>query len=360
MNIAVFLPNWIGDVVMATPLLRALRDYFGDGATLTGVMRPYVAEVLSGSAWLDEHLFLNPRAKQPGLGNWQLVRSLRHRRIDLAVLLPNSFRSALLAWLGGAKQRIGHDHQWRGLLLNRSAKPPRHGGKLMPTSAIDVYLDLAYQIGCPPQSRMTQLETTPDDEARAGEVFRALGIAAEDNVVLLNPAGGGNSESAVRGWPTQYFANLSRRIVADHDVHVLTVCGPREEKLARQIDELADHPRVHSLADHPVSIGPLKACVRRGRMMITTDTGPRHFAAAFDVPQIVLCGPIDPRWSEHRHPRETLLMQEIACRPCDKRFCPPGHQRCMKDLAVDRVYAAVAGELKRDVPRARSCVRQPL
>src|SRR5437588_7982539 len=99
MNVAVFLPNWIGDAVMATPALRALRTHFAD-ARLVGVMRPYVAGVLEGSDWLDEQLLTQ---SVPSLA-WKL----RRRKVDLAILFPNSFRSALTAWLGGCKRRMGY------------------------------------------------------------------------------------------------------------------------------------------------------------------------------------------------------------------------------------------------------------
>lgn len=347
-TIAVFLPNWIGDVVMATPALRALREHFGSRAKLVGIMRPYVAEVVEGSGWLDENLYFQPHAKDGCLGMWELTRNLRRRDVELAIVFPNSFRSALLARMSGARQRIGYNLHGRGLLLSHRVPPPRQRGKLLPTSGIDLYLELAYRAGCPPQSRRTQLMTTADDERQVDDVFAALGFRGDERVVLLNPSGGGNSHSAVRGWPTPYFVELARQIVTRYDVHVLTLCGPREQSLVRQITRWANHPRIHSLADHPLAIGPLKACVRRGQLMVTTDTGPRHFAAAFDLPHIALCGPIDPRWSNNDHPREIHLTQELACRPCDKRSCKPGHRRCMRDLTVDTVFAAVEHQLSED------------
>ena len=91
MNIAIFLPNWIGDVVMATPAIRALRQNFA-GAHCVGVCRPYVADVLAGSSWFDEHLFLDRVG--PWANRWPAVAwKLRRAKIDLAVLFPNSFRS---------------------------------------------------------------------------------------------------------------------------------------------------------------------------------------------------------------------------------------------------------------------------
>src|SRR5579871_2324549 len=102
MNLAVFVPNWIGDAVMATPALRALRAHFR-GDRIVGVVRPYVAGVLEGADWFDEVL-----PAVPGLAGMLVVaRRLRRLRPGLAVLLPNSVRSALTAWLGGCRRRVG-------------------------------------------------------------------------------------------------------------------------------------------------------------------------------------------------------------------------------------------------------------
>ena len=107
MKVAVFMPNWIGDAVMASPTLRALRKHYGPGATLIGVMRPYVADVLAGTGWLDEQFFYAPRTPERELGSMRLVQRLRREKLDVAVLLSNSFRSGLLGWLSGAKERVG-------------------------------------------------------------------------------------------------------------------------------------------------------------------------------------------------------------------------------------------------------------
>src|SRR5262245_2854007 len=141
MNLAVFLPNWIGDAVMATPALRALRQRFA-GACILGVMKPYVAGVLEGGDWFDEQLLHDGgswRQSVPAIA-WQL----RKRGIDLAVLFPNSFRSALVAWLGGCTRRIGYVRYGRGPLLTEGLPPLRDGrGRLVPSPIVDAYNLLA-------------------------------------------------------------------------------------------------------------------------------------------------------------------------------------------------------------------------
>ncbi|HEV3137474.1 MAG TPA: glycosyltransferase family 9 protein, partial [Pirellulales bacterium] len=112
------------------------------------------------------------------------------------------------------------------------------------------------------------------------------------------------------------------------------------------IVQLADHPRVVSLADEPVSIGLSKACVRRSRLLVTTDSGPRFFAVAFGVPVVSLFGPTDMAWTRTHYSRETCLQHGVPCGPCARRTCPMGHHDCMRLLAVERVYAAVVEQLE--------------
>src|SRR5947208_3418128 len=99
MNLAVFLPNWIGDAVMATPTLRALRKHFPAPTRLIGVMRPAIAKLLEGTSWLDEQILYDPRSNDGKMGSWSLVRQLRRQQLDTVMLLTNSLRTGLLAWL---------------------------------------------------------------------------------------------------------------------------------------------------------------------------------------------------------------------------------------------------------------------
>jgi heptosyltransferase-2 len=339
MRIGIFLPNWIGDVVMATPALRALRRHFTE-AHLVGILRPYVAPVLEGSDWLDSQCLYDPRGRE---GQWSLVRSLRRQRLAAALLLTNSLRTAALAWLGGARRRVGYARGGRGWLLTDRVRPPRQGRQLAPVSPVDYYLRLVGEMGCPAGSRETELATCPEDEQAAEQIWRARGWSDRDRVVALNTGG---AYGAAKDWPRESFAALARQIVQQSAAQVLVLCGPAEEQTARWIEQQADTPRVRSLAGEPLGIGLTKACVRRSCLLVTTDSGPRHFAAGLGVPAVALFGPTDPRWSENYNPCEIRLQHPIPCAPCARRSCPLGHHRCMRELAVERVFQAVQPQLQ--------------
>ena len=103
MNVAIFLPNWLGDLVMATPALRALRRHFPPPCRIVGIVRPHLAEALAGTCWVDELWGFQAKSSTPSQRRWALIRRMRRQRFDLAVLFTNSLHTAALAWLGAAR-----------------------------------------------------------------------------------------------------------------------------------------------------------------------------------------------------------------------------------------------------------------
>jgi heptosyltransferase II len=338
MRIAIFLPNWLGDLVMATPALRAVRRHFGPQTHIVGILRPYLAEVLGGTGWLDQQWFFDPRAKDRSLHAWAVAQRMRQQRFDLALLLPNSLRTALVAWLGRARQRIGYVRNGRGPLLTGKLYPQRTGRRIADVPVVDAYLGLAEVLGCPQEPPRLELAVTQDDDRSAAAVWKNLGLRTDGQVIALNS---GSSNGPARSWPAEYFAQLATRIVDHLDHDVLVMCGPGEQETARQIVRNADRPRVFSMVGQPLGLGTSKACLRRVRAMVSTDSGPRHVAAAFGKPVVTLRGPTVPIWSYNPTVRAVDLHLNLDCVPCRKPVCPLGHHKCMRELSVDMVFAAV-------------------
>jgi heptosyltransferase-2 len=336
MKIAIMMPNWVGDLVMSTPALRALRGGFPE-ARLIGIVRPHLTDVLQGTPWLDEVRPFSRKQRGPEGRSWRLSRQLRGERLDKFLLLTNSLSTAWIAWCSGAKQRIGFARNGRDWMLTHRLKAPRLGGSLLPRSAVDHYLDVARAAGVPVGSKQLQLATTGDEERAADRVWDRYRLHDAQHVVVLNT---GAAYGPAKNWPNDYYAMLGRQIGEELDAAVLVICGPAEREAAQEIVTRAHHPRVHCLPA-PLSIGVSKACVRRGHLMVSTDSGPRHFAAAFDVPLITLFGSTDPRWSDPYHERAVDLRQPMSCSPCARRVCPLGHHRCMRELTPDRVLSVV-------------------
>jgi heptosyltransferase-2 len=156
-------------------------------------------------------------------------------------------------------------------------------------------------------------------------------------VVCVNTGG---AFGPAKNWPIGHFAELARRL-AEECVRVLVVCGPDERQYAREIVARAGHTGVVSLADQELGIGLTKACVRRARLLITTDSGPRHFATAFGTPVVALFGPTHMAWTRSHHPHAWNLFHPVPCGPCQRPVCPEGHHRCMRELTPESVLPVV-------------------
>ncbi len=347
MRLGVFLPNWIGDVVMATPALRALRKMVGDGGTLVGVMRPYVAEVLKGTTWIDQKILYEKKPKPDASADvlaWPAVSgALRQAELDAVVLLTNSLRTGWMAYRSGVPQRIGTAGNLRSPMLTTKVYPPRVGRRWKPLPTIAGYLQVAQAAGADLEPPTLELATTPEDERQADTVWRRLGLPSERRVAVINTGG---AYGAAKDWPPASFGQLARRLVNEQGLHVLFNCGPSERLAVRAIVEGIGVPRVVSLAEEPdLPLGLAKAVIRRARLLVTTDSGPRFFGVAFGVPTVSLFGPTSVELTRTYGGVETSLSLGLDCQPCMARTCPLGHHRCMKDLGVDRVYAAAVAAL---------------
>jgi heptosyltransferase-2 len=345
-RIALFLPNWVGDVVMATPAVRAVRAHF-PAADLVAVCKPYVADVLAGSPWF-QHVILFDKSGRRERRLWAAARKLRTRRTDAAVLFPNSFRTAMLARLGGCRTVVGFARYGRSLLLSRRLKPVTDArGRITPSPIIDDYNRLVRELGTPDPGHRMELFTTPADEAAADAVWERFGLGRYAEVVGLNP---GAAFGAAKFWPTESFARLARMLTQRRGCGVLVLCGPAERDTARRIADDSRSPHVFPLSDSPLSLGLTKALIRRLDLLVTTDSGPRHFAAAFGRPVVTLFGPTHIEWTETYYPKAVHLQRKVPCGPCQLRTCPLDH-RCMRELSPEEVFAAadrlLAGEVRR-------------
>jgi len=355
MKIAIICPNWVGDVVMATPALRAVRQEFPH-AEVVAVVRPYVADVLRGLDLIDRLLLHSPfgqpaeRRNSQADSGWRFAGKLRQERFDLVLVLTNSFRGAWWAWLSGAPRRVGFARNARGWLLTEAVTPaPRR----QPVPVIDEYLRLAKHIGCRQLSRRMELASSSADERRLRAFWNRHGREAFANrgIVCLNPGGAFGSS---KHWPVSSFAELASRIATESKKRVLVLCGPNERKEAREIVHQARHPAVASLADEAPTLGLTIAAVKSADLLVTTDSGPRHFAPPFGVPVVTLFGPTHPQWSETYYEKSLHLQLDVDCGPCQQRVCPLRHHRCMRDLGVDWAFRAATTLLTRYPARSRA------
>ena len=340
-RVLVRLPTWIGDIVMATPALRAIKAHWPD-AELVAAGPPTAPALLEGLAFVDEVVVLPRRAQGGVAGLLRSARRLRARAFDVAILLPNSISSALVAVAARIPVRVGYAHGGRGLLLTHALAHPREAGRhRMPVPMPDYYGRLIESIGIPRGSHRTELVVLERDERAAQAWLERQGLLGARLVGLH----AGSSFGPSKLWSAERFAAVADALHAADGSRAIAFCGPGEEHLAREIQRRASSP-VATAADDPLPLTTLKAVVKRLALLVTTDTGPRHFAAPFDVPSVVLMGSTDPRFTNTNLHASLVVRTGVACSPCHLKVCPIDH-RCMTRLTPQMVLAAAERVLKR-------------
>ncbi|MCK4601951.1 MAG: lipopolysaccharide heptosyltransferase II [Phycisphaerae bacterium] len=340
-KIAVFLPSWAGDVVMATPTLRALRRHFGL-AGITYVGRKIALDVLSGTDLADEMLVDISRRRPRALSFLALAGRLRKRHFDLAILLPNSFRTAALASLAGTTRRAGYDRDGRGWLLTEKLKPKRdERGEFLPVPTIDYYIELVKMLGVVCESRRMELPVTDADQAAADALLNEAGIDRVRPIVILNPGG---SFGPSKLWMPDRFAAVADALVERRDAAIIINAAPAEREIASQVAATMRHKPAINFAEHRGTIRLLKGLMRRCALLITNDTGARHLAAALGAAVVTVFGSTDPQWAQIDYDKERIVRVDVPCSPCQSKLCrqPPGptYHQCMTAITPDMVLAA--------------------
>lgn len=346
----VVLPNWVGDLVLATPALRALRGQFPD-THIAFLVKSHLVEILHGCDWMDEVILWprgtgrsKPKKRQGFLG---LAAQLRERGFDCAVLLTNSFRSALLTRLSGIPRRVGYDREGRGLLLTDRLLAAKTQGKYLPVPMIRYYNAIARFMGCRDCSEKLELFTTAEEEAEVQEVLTNNGVNSDQPIVVLNP---GASFGPAKCWLPERFAEIGDHLAKEYNAAVFVSCGPKEVRIAENVANCM-RQWVVVLSNPVMKLGSSKALIRRASLLVTNDTGPRHFANAFGTPVITIFGPTDPQWTLTPSQSERSLRVDVDCGPCMKRVCPDDH-RCMTEVTSAMVLAEARALLNEKVSSA--------
>jgi heptosyltransferase-2 len=339
------LPNWLGDLVMATPAIRAVRRHW-PAARIVGGIRRYGAPVLAGLRTLDEIWQLDRAEEKVGFGLRGYARRLREGRFDLAVFFTNSFTSALGPALARIPRRAGYEGDWRGPLLTDRA--PR-GDRRRPVPMPRYYLDLVSTLGVPPDGDHYDVPVRAEDRAEVARILAELGIDPAKPLAALNP---GAKFGSSKLWDPAKFAAIGDRLARERGFQVAILCAPDETAIARAIvDRMRE--RVFSTHDRIVPIPALRAFVERLSLLVTTDTGTRHLAVGLSVPSVVVMGSTHPGWTDWLMTRSRVVRRDVPCGPCHLKACPLDHA-CMGLVGVEDVWAGVKAVLSQDRGRSAS------
>jgi heptosyltransferase-2 len=342
-RILVRCPNWLGDVVMSTPGLRALRRAKPD-AWIVGQLPHDLIPLLEGNESLDE---LWPVVQRSAGFSALRAEARRVARFgfDCGVVIPESISSALRMRWGRVHRIVGTARDpLRRFLLDEVVPTPAEWGSRRLVSRERFVVGLMQALGAPTEDLRLDLSVTKDDEARLDVVLAGVGLdrrALDSHPPIVVAPGASFGDS--KRWPVEYYAELADRFAA-RGQRVILLGGPGEGAILASVERrMESHPVV---LDGSLDLGGLKALLRHAMVLIANDAGARHVAAAFGVPSVIFLGPTSLEKTADNLDRIEILERSHDCRPCYLRQCPIDH-RCLRSISVDDADAAMSRALVR-------------
>ena len=345
----------IGDVVLSTPVIRALRRAFPD-AEISYLVERDAAAVVERNPHLDEVIMVErTRGLARLVDDLRLAWRVRRRRFDVVIDMHGGPRSSWLAFATGAPQRIGYDMPGRQWMYTRTVPRAR---ELRPRHSVLNQWDLLGAVaGWPaeepqPARDAVEMPLDPAADRRIGDRLQRLGVGPEHELIVVHVS----ANNPFRRWPEPAFVELVAALASANPRRRLVLSsGPSDRTASVRIAEgaraaLGNHAAARVLDFGEFDLMELRALIGRSRLFIGGDTGPLHVAATTATPVVAVYGPTLPvRSTPWRSPdlvTESVEVTGLACRPCDQRVCEPGDYRCLTTLKPQDVLAAAERALK--------------
>ncbi|HUS73380.1 MAG TPA: lipopolysaccharide heptosyltransferase II [Sedimentisphaerales bacterium] len=343
-EILVWLPSPIGDAVISTPALRAIRQHF-KSSRITFFARPVVREVLSPGSFTDR--WLEQRNENP----FAIAKMLKGHKFTHAILFKNSFASGLAVFLARIPSRVGYARDGRGLLLTDKLYPPKlPDGKFKPISMIDYYLAIASRLGADTTNKELELLVGPQNSEKLKAKLPEI-AESEGPVIIIVP---GAAAGPSKRWPSERFAQTADWLIDNYNATVVISVAPTavERQIAQEIcDSNNLKHKLINLAACSISLGELKTLFAGSDLMISNDTGPRHIAIALRRKIVSLLGPNDPAWTDFGYENEIRIVGEAPCAPCDRPICKKTEHLCMQSITAEMVCDAAKRLLDNSHPK---------
>lgn len=326
MRILVVGPSWVGDTVLAQPMLQRLHQRFV-GLQLDVLGPPWTLALLRRMPQVREALCLDVKHGEFDLlKRLKLGGSLRARRYEQAIVLPNSWKSALVPWSAGIEQRTGFVGEWRFGLLNDWRRLDK--GEL--PGMAQRFCALAEDKGAKPQPAMAplSLRVSPDNQRR---LRQHLGLTSNKPVACLCP---GAEYGPAKRWPAPHFAELAR-VLERRGMQVWLMGSSKDAALGAEIASLSQGAARNLCGE--TALDDAIDLMAQAQMVVSNDSGLMHVAAALQRPLLALYGSSSPAFTPPHSPFATVIKDELPCSPCFKRSCPLGHFDCLTKLTPARL-----------------------
>lgn len=328
-NILIIKLRHIGDVLLSTPVLHALREAFPE-ARLTMLANRGTEGVLAHNPDVNEVLCLE---KGAWADQCRFVYRLRERGFDCVIDLTDGDRSAVISFATGAPVRIGFnaEHRWRGLLYSKVAKP-------RPVDQHRVEYDLCAlrALGLDPTRGMPSVSVSEPEEQMVDHWLREQGLTGDHcpPLVLVQPG----ARYSLKVWPSERFAQLSDRLAERFHCRILLGGDQREREIAEQVARKTHCAPI--VVAGRFSLLQYASLVKRCALFVGNDGGAMHIAATVGTPVVALFGPTYPeRWGP-RGGLTQVIYKGLDCRACYHPSCLRGDDSCMRQITVDEVFEA--------------------
>lgn len=335
-NIVVKMPNWLGDAVMGTPILKDLKGHFPE-AKITALCQSNIAPLLTSNPYLSEVLSYRkpngwiPKCWVQKLNPGNVIKTLQLGKFDLGILLTNSFSSAWWFWRGNVENRIGFDGSFRSLLLNEAIKFPENIEK---QHLIQTYKMLLQPLGIPLSGTMPELFLS-DEERNYVKSFKELNHIKEDDIIVgINP---GAAYGTAKCWLPERFREVTEKLLELPNVYVIFFGDQSGASVVHQITS-GMPSRVINLAGK-TNLRELMAFISACSVFLTNDSGPMHIASALNVPHLALFGSTNPvKTGPYGLGKVLYKGEDLKCSPCYKRVCPINNFPCMTRISSNEVF----------------------
>jgi heptosyltransferase-2 len=326
--------NWVGDAILTTPAIRAIRKNFPH-SEITILAKPWVVPVFKESPHVDHIIIYDVNARHKGWrGKLKLIREIRKRKFDLAILFQNAVEAAVIALLSGIPRRLGYDTDRRGLFLTHSVPVRRHA-KFKNIHETDYYLDILTPFGLIPDGTGLTLKISESNHRAADALLTKYGIGKHDQIVGVNP---GATYGSAKRWLPERYAALADKIQEYYGAYILVFGAAGEKEIGQKVTALMKKPAVN-LCGH-TTLGEAMALIDRCHLFITNDSGLMHVATALEIPLVAIFGPTNSQTTGPTGSKSRVVRIPVSCSPCLQPDCPTDH-RCMQDIKVDTVFEMV-------------------